>query len=353
MKKSNILMIIIIALVVSVCGYTIYRHFNYEIPDEIIPYSHYMDIIEDDNGYVAVGANNYYKEDSKYNKDIILQGDFIKFDKNLNIVKKVKYDDDNNGFMSREIIKVDDGYIVTGLIMPLNRTKSVVLKLDKDLNVVKKIYLNELDSTVAMRIVKDNNKYIVLTRTYRENGEAISEEYNVIFEIDNDLNIINRIPYKEDYMLNQLFLQGDNYLLIGKNESESVVVTVSKDTKEIISTKSINIPNQEDVYLYNNKLYTNKIVYDLSTDEFVNFSGESLVDNHILLIEDDIIYVSRTEENKESIYTYDLDMNKIKEYKDKIDDIDKLINYEDKFLIIGCETSDDDSIKPIIKFIEK
>ena len=47
--------------------------------------------------------------------------------------------------MSREIIKVDDGYIVTGMIMPLNRVKSVVLKLDKDLNVVKKIYLNELD----------------------------------------------------------------------------------------------------------------------------------------------------------------------------------------------------------------
>ena len=181
MKKSNILMIIIIALVVSVCGYTIYRHFNYEIPDEIIPYSHYMDIIEDDNGYVVVGVNNYYKEDSKYNKDIILQGDFIKFDKNLNIVKKVKYDDDNNGFMSREIIKVDDGYIVTGMIMPLNRVKSVVLKLDKDLNVVKKIQKKNI---LAEQNKKKNNG---LSREI--DRDKINEFIKTIpFKLTNDQN---------------------------------------------------------------------------------------------------------------------------------------------------------------------
>ena len=361
MKKSNIIYILLIAIVAGIFGYTIYQHFDYEIPDEIFPYSAYTDVIEDDEGYVVVGINNFYKENgAKYNsnKNIILQGEFIKFDKNLNIVKNVKYSDGNdNGFMSREIIKVDDGYIVTGVIMPLNRVKSVVLKLDKDLNVLKKVYLNELDSTLALQIVKDNDKFIILTSTYRENGESISDEYNVIFEVDNDLNIINRIPYKEGYKLYQIFLHNDNYLLIGDNEKESAIVTLSKDTKEVLSTKKVNIPNQETVYLSNNKIYTKRIVYDLNTDELVKFSGENLGDNHILLIEDDIIYVSHIKQSdndyNESIYTYDLDMNKLKEYKVHVENIDKIINYEDKLLVIGRETTNDDSIKPIIKFIEK
>ena len=100
--------------------------------------------------------------------------------------------------------------------------------------------------------------------------------------------------------------------------------------------------------VYNNKLYTNRIVYDLNTDEFVNFSGENLGDNHILLIEDDIIYVSHVEQSdnnyNESIYTYDLNMNKLNEYKVHFESIDKIINYEDKMLVIGRETKNDDSI---------
>ncbi len=148
MKRNNVIYILLIIIITGVFGYTIYKHFNYEIPDETIPYNSYTDIIEDD-GYVVVGINNYYNEQlAKYNsnKEIVLQGQFIKYDKNLNIVKKVNYNDsDDNGFLARQIIKDDDGYIVTGVIMPHNRVKSVILKLDKDLNVVKKIYLNELN----------------------------------------------------------------------------------------------------------------------------------------------------------------------------------------------------------------
>ena len=360
MKRNNVIYILLIIVITGVFGYTIYKHFNYEIPDEIIPYNSYTDIIEDD-GYVVVGINNYYNEQlAKYNsnKEIVLQGQFIKYDNNLNIVKKVNYNDsDDNGFLARQIIKDDDGYIVTGIIMPHNRVKSVILKLDKDLNVIKKIYLNELDSTFAIQIIKDNDKYIVLTRTYRENGESIIDQYNVIFEIDKDLNIIDKITYKEDYTLNQIFTYDDNYLLIGNKDIDSAIILISKDTKEVLSTRSVNIPNQEEVYLYNNKLYTNQIVYDLITDELVKFNGENLVDNHILLIENDIIYVSHTVLNdynsNEYIYTYDLNMNKINEYKEKFEHIDKIINYDNRILVIGHETGDGDSIKPIIKNMEK
>jgi len=360
MKKDNIIYILFIIIIVGVSGYSIYKHFNYEIPDGVIPYSVYIDVIDDDNGYVAIGMNNYYKENNaKYNsnKDIILQGQFIKFDKNLNIVKKIDYNDNNdNGFMPREIIKTDDGYILTGVIMPLNSVKSVVIKLDKDLNVVKKIYLNELDSTVAIKMIKDNDRYTILTHTYKTDGETISDDYNVIFELDKDLNIVNKIIYKENYVLNQMFLRDNNYLLIGNNEKDSIVVVISKDTSEVLSTKITDIPNQYELYFYNNKLYTSKYVYDLENDTIIHFSGENLSDNHILLIDNDVIYVSHPDPSdnnySESIYTYDLNMNKIKEYKLEFENIDKIINYNDRLLVIG-RVSHDDSVIPIIKYVEK
>ena len=37
MKKFNVIYILLIAIIVGVFGYTIYEHFNYEIPDDYDP----------------------------------------------------------------------------------------------------------------------------------------------------------------------------------------------------------------------------------------------------------------------------------------------------------------------------
>ena len=354
MKKNNILYVLLIIIIAGVFGYTIYKHFNEE-NNENIPYNIYNDIIEVDDGYVVVGSNDY-----KYVEgELLVQGQFIKYDKDLKIVKKTNYNEENKGIFLTKIIKTNDGYIATGSILSELPIKSIMIKLDNDLNIVKKEYLSELNTTVALQIVKENDNYLILCRTLdRVQNDEFTNEHNIIYKIDSDLNIIEKHSYKEEYIFDNIYILDNSYLLTGNNGIQVIIAEISKENYEIISSDKVGkeFYYVDDNYFYNNKLYNKDEVYDLETKEIINFDKNNLFDNNILLVDNDIIYASHFERNSDesqSLYLYDLNMNKIKEYKTKIEYIRKIIIYDDKILILGSNTGNDNGVEPILKYIEK
>jgi len=371
-KLKKVLIILAIILVVEVIAFFIYKNFI-DNEDIIVKYSYYNDVLVENNDYLAVGYNNYYQDERAYYHDgeLMMQGQIIKFDKDLKEIKEANYHDEGSVFLMN-VIKANDGYIAIGSrLVSDSLVKGLILKYDNDLNFVKKQEYNLLNMTMLRNIVKDGDNYIIIGSSIYEN-DRIGNHLGggIILKIDNDLNILEHNNYggNKSGSFDNIIVFDDYYLVSGIDADHAIIIKFDKNfnrdsddvnpiSKKVIFNKTFDEGiDFFNTYYYQNKLYNERYVYDLDTNEIKEFNGKDLNYNNVLLISEDKIYTNHYEhnnDNKSLIYVYNLDMEKINEYKIDIEEINKLINYDDKLLVIGRIVDKDSSIKPIIKFVEK
>ena len=350
-KFIKILIVLGVFFLLEIMFFIIYKH--YKNLDEYNKFNYYSDVLIEEDGYVAVGHNNYYKDKRANYVDgaLTLQGQIVKFDKNLNIVKEANYKDGYNLFLL-SIAKTDDGYIAVGLDSDDSPVRGVILKYDKDLNFVKKQEYSYFEKTVLYKIVRDNDKYIILGR-------------NVILKIDSDLNILEQNYYNEnESVFHNIFVFDDYYLVTGSAANSTFIFNFSKnfnreeDDKEAISKKVISVKEFKNIsptfdYYYDAKLYGGEDVYNVKTGELSKINSD-VVGNSILLISDNKIYSSYTDDNdKLYLAVYDLDsMKQIQTYYMSLSYIKGIYDLGDKLLINGYP-EDEGSAYCVLKIIDK
>lgn len=183
-KTINILKYITIFLLILLVIETIY--FSYKtikIRKNSTYYSGINNVIEIDDGYIAVGFS-----DSKHSKLLDYQKPGYNkpyiwiYDKSLNIKQEIKLDLGYNGEFN-DLIEVSDGYIVVGNIEMSEAnhkdaaTEGVLIKYDKDFNIVWRKNYNPLGDTKFNVIKEYDNKYYVGGSSIFESS-AIGQDTN-------------------------------------------------------------------------------------------------------------------------------------------------------------------------------
>ena len=358
--KKNLLKIMIILgiiLIIELIVFFAYKLIKNKNDGFGIQTNQYIDVINIDDGYITVGYN-YYEgtEDVKYNNDLpIKQGEITKFDNSLNIVWTTRYYLDNNVELVG-ITKIKDGYIIIG-----NETKEkghseedntgILLKVDKEGQIVKATNYDLLENTLFNKIVRDNNKNIIIGYSQYELDRVGNHlGGGIILKVDDDLNIIEQNNYggNKSGTFNNIFILKDSYLVTGKDAEYPVIVKFNKDfnrddddteliSKKVIYNKTLDNSKEFNPRYYNdNKLYDNEYYYDIENDKLETFDkNKVLKDKHLLLIDKEYVYASTT--NKLYIYNHDFEL--VKEYTVDTDYIETILPIKDQILLIvnKCE----------------
>lgn len=349
-KLSKIMIILGIILVIELIFFLLYSLFFKNKDCYSLLDKEYNDVIPINDGYIVVGNNNYYDtDDAKYNGDKILnQGEITKIDKELNIVWATSYY--LNGDVNLiGINEIKDGYIIIGNeIKELehdNDSTGIILKVDKEGKIIKSVTYDLLDNTKFTKIIRDNDKNIVIGYSQYE-LDKIGNHLGggIILKVDDNLNIVEQNNYggNKSGEFNNIFVLKDSYLVTGLDAGYPVIIKYNKnfnrekDDKELISKKIIYNKTLDremefnPIYYYDNKLYDGKNIYDLSNNSFKNISNE-LDGKGILLIKDNYIYVIDKKLKK-----YDMDHKLIEEIE--VDElITKLIPIKNNFIYIKTE----------------
>ena len=158
----KIMIILGIILVIEIIIFFVYKHFYKDNNCYDVLYKEYNDLIAIDEGYIAVGHNNYYDtDDAKYlNNNVVNQGEITKLDNDLNVVWTTSYylngDVDLIG-----INKIKDGYIIVGNVKVEqehdNDNTGIILKVNKEGKIINSITYDLLDNTIFSKIVRDND----------------------------------------------------------------------------------------------------------------------------------------------------------------------------------------------------
>lgn len=212
---------------------------------------------------------------------------------NLNNTKINNYNNEDNLISTKElenlintkIIKVNDNYLLVGIS---SNTLKVYL-LDSNLQVIEQKETSYMiDQSSVINLYKNDDKILVLLT---ENGELSNIN---VYEIDNELNVIeNRFSsYDSAYLKDTL--KGDYYLISNNNtENETRTINYNNSTynedKIILIGNSSNI-NYDEIIGYDEKAhitikdYDNNILIDEDNSNYLKFIDIELIKDNLFIL---------------------------------------------------------------------
>lgn len=216
---------------------------------------------------------------------------------NLNNTKIYNYNNEDNLISTKElenlintkIIKVNENYLVVGVT---SNTLKIYL-LDSNLQVIEQKETSYMiDQSSIINLYKNDDKILVLLT---ENGELSSIN---VYEIDNELNVLeNRFSsYDSTYL--KAALKGDYYLISNNNfENETRIIKYNNSTynenKIILIGTSSNI-NYDMLIGYEEKAhitikdYENNIIVDEDNSDYLRFIDIELIKDKLFILAEKI-----------------------------------------------------------------
>lgn len=216
---------------------------------------------------------------------------------NLNNTKIYNYNNEDNLISTKElenlintkIIKVNENYLVVGVT---SNTLKIYL-LDSNLQVIEQKETSYMiDQSSIINLYKNDDKILVLLT---ENGELSSIN---VYEIDNELNVLeNRFSsYDSTYL--KAALKGDYYLISNNNfENETRIIKYNNSTynenKIILIGTSSNI-NYDMLIGYDEKAhitikdYENNIIVDEDNSDYLRFIDIELIKDKLFILAEKI-----------------------------------------------------------------
>lgn len=344
-------------------------------------------IIKDNNNYVGAGFSDYrYSKFNKYDKGYE-KATIIKV-KNNKVIKEVGL---IKGYNARynDIIETDDGYIAVGKIeMTKEQNKEgmsegLIVKYDKNFKVVWRQNLSILEKTELNKVKLDGNDIVVVGSSIYSDGYIGNHTTGgaILLKYDNNGKEKLRVNYGGPYTgsFNDLIIEKDSYVVAGLGKSNSgILLKYDKDGKKLATgsfgytdktginaiakmgdnyvaatTKVVN-PKKLDNYsaaivLFNDKLdlidsakysdqsinYFNDIKVDKDNNIYAcgytgKVKGKSVLSDAIIVKYDKDLYEKQSDalkgnkndfyshvylNNKDSIYVLGYSNSKLKEYK--------------------------------------
>ncbi len=350
--------------------------------------STYYTIVNDlvllEDGYVAVGFSDFkhssFNKTSDYNKAIIW-----KYNDAFEAVKeeyiKLGYNSHFN-----DVIELKDGYVAVGAItmtetqLTDNVTEGLIVRFDKDFNIIWRENVQILDDTdlLKVKLDKNNNLIIVGQSIYAKNiignqttGGAILLKYNL------DGEELFKFNYGGPFtgMFNDVYIESDGYVVVGVTGTETGIIqkydfkgneiwhnyygpteingitNIYKDGNNYLVTTT-KLPSKGDSSSY--KAVVAKYNANGKLVDEISYDKKALNIFKNLYIEDDYIYaVGATGDVKDGnaltdafVIKYDKKFNivdekylEIDEKHDKNDSYDKIYKTNDKYLIVGKTNS--------------
>ena len=383
-KTVKILKYVTIALVAFLVLELIY--FGYKLIDNrnnTTYYSGINSVIEIDKGFVAVGFS-----DAKHSNYLELKNPgYIKpyiwvYDEDMKITKEVRLDLGYNGEF-RDLIKLEDGYIVVGALEMSEAnhrdaaTEGVIIKYDNNFKLVWRKNYNALGDTTFNVIKKYKDSYFVGGSSIFESsaigqdtkGGAIILEYN---DEGKRLQEINHGGATSHGTYNDIEIVKDGIIAVGvKHKGTGIIYKYDFNGKELwhnyfgyTDTKgltSITKLNDNEFVITGSKLedknMTNRYEAALikinnkgkiTSEEYFLKEKISRFDDSVLI--EDKLYVAgvfgnkkdTTLDNDSIVVTYDKKLEK-QEEKEYVGDntytLNKIINVDNTYLVVGNTNS--------------
>ena len=189
----------------------------------------FFNICIDGDELIAVGS---YEKNMKEHKNSIRRAIIVKYDSDGEIVFDKDYKVlDNSRFTG--IVRVDDGYIVTGQSIYKN-TKvgngdggAILVKYDMDGNLVwSRTYGSNKIASYNDLLIKDN--YIYAVGLYSENVGVISK-----YDMDGNLVSFTKYDNTDEIGFNDIISVDDKLYVSGTNNTNAVIVEYSLDCELI------------------------------------------------------------------------------------------------------------------------
>lgn len=341
-KLLKVMIILGIILVIEIIIFIIYKN-NKNCDIEFTKTIN--NIIIDKDNFITIGTNNYKDtEDEKYYNDhLIMQGEIIKYNKDLNIEWITSYYLDNDINLV-DIVKVKDGYIAIGTIKKeidndIDYT-GLLLKLNNEGKIINTKEYDLLTNTIFRKIVRDNNTNIIIGGSQYE-IDRIGNHLGggIILKVDDSLNILESNNYggNKSGEFTNIFILNDSYLVYGVDANYPILVRFNKsfnrnnDDNDLISKKVISYKtfdkdiNFNPMYYSNNKLYDGIYEYDIISDSLIK---KNETNKQILLINENNVYMVN-----DKLTICDRDYRIIKEYNSN-NNITKILPVTNGHIII-------------------
>lgn len=201
--------------------------------------SSFTGIIKEEDGYVAVGYSI-----SDTNKD---GGAYIiKYDKTGNIIWKSNYGDKSNAKF-KDLIKVDDYYYVVGID---KKNISVLCKFDNNGKLIKDSIYKYTDNLGFTGIVYYND-YLYITGNRKAKGEENSLGNALLVKYSTDLKRKKEVVYSNDKAsrYNTLDIDNNNIIVIGTiNENKQYDGLIGKYDSDLNVIVTKELGSSSDTY---------------------------------------------------------------------------------------------------------
>ena len=321
-KQEKVFKTIIILLVVFLIGESIFfgiRYYNNRKSSTFYTIVSGL-VLDKANNYVGVGFSDYrYSKFNKYDKGYE-KATIFKI-KNGKTVKEVGLLKGYNGRYN-DIIETEDGYIAVGKIEMTKKqneesmSEGVIVKYDKNFKLVWRKNLSILEKTEFKKVKLDGDDIVVVGTSVYSEGYIGNHTTGgaILFKYDKDGKELLRANYGGPYngIFNDFLIEDNSYVAVGLGASNSgIIIKYDKKGKKLASgsygktdknginaidklgdsyiTATTKVINPKDLSHYSAALV--KFDKDLKVEDSAKYNNKKINYFNDILVNDNNIYV--------------------------------------------------------------
>lgn len=243
-KQKKIFKIIIIALAIILVGEIIYFGIRYYNGRKNSTYYTVINnaIVENENNYVGAGFSDYKQSKLNDYEDGLNKATIFDYE-NGKLTKEIGFKKGYNSYFN-DIIEVEDGYIAIGSIEMTKKQKEdglsegLVIKYDKNFKFKWRKNIRGIGKTELLKIKQDNDDFIIVGTSVYGQGYMGNHTTGggILIKINKDgeelMRTNNGGPFYGRF--NDVLVEDDGYVVVGLGKANSgIIIKYSKDGEKI------------------------------------------------------------------------------------------------------------------------